>query len=150
MTLILVRHAHRDTTDREADNGLSEKGKKQVKTLTKTIENLHSLENAVFLSSPKKRCLETLEPLASLAHTTVQLDKLLDEKHPNEDAKQFAKRIEQWINRWRKSSSPLTFVCSHGDWLPIAMEMLVAVKTDFKKSGWAELVDSGDKTIIRF
>lgn len=66
MIWILIRHAHRDTADRAQDNGLSKKGREQAKRLRKYFEERfpEGEGDLVLVTSPKKRCVETIEPIA--------------------------------------------------------------------------------------
>ena len=76
--LILVRHAHRDTDVRTRDNGLSDKGKDQVKKLIEFgCERLKN-EEVAFFTSPKKRCQETIGPVAKEFKKEVIIDERLD------------------------------------------------------------------------
>jgi broad specificity phosphatase PhoE len=61
--IVFIRHAHRDTEIHSRDNGLSEKGKKQVRQVVR-FSRSRELENALFLTSPKIRCVETITPVA--------------------------------------------------------------------------------------
>jgi broad specificity phosphatase PhoE len=164
MRLILVRHAHRDTSSREADNGLSEKGREQAKELVSVFKKRigkDSLKNSfkdaltgakiVLLSSPKKRCIETLTPFSKKIEVNVTIDPSLDEQKPEETLGNFEKRITSFLkfvqdldqeNKKKSKSSDLhIFICSHGDWLPIALQKLVGVVIDMKKGGVAEVED---------
>jgi broad specificity phosphatase PhoE len=150
MRLILVRHAHRDTSSREADNGLSEKGREQAKELVSVFKKRIGkdfLKDAkiVLLSSPKKRCIETLTPFSKKIEVGVTIDPNLDEQKPEETLGQFEKRIVSFLKFVQSNSSDhknlYVFVCSHGDWLPIALQKLVGVVIDMKKGGVAEVED---------
>jgi broad specificity phosphatase PhoE len=148
--LILIRHAHRDTTRIELDNGLSGEGVSQAKTLANSLKGIFRLKNAVLLSSPKRRCIETLEPIRLLGNLKIETDPLLVEKQEIETFSHFKKRIEQFIESWQSQQNALTLICSHGDWLPEAVEILVGAKSEFKKGSWAELFISNNRPSIRF
>jgi len=137
-TLILVRHAHRDTSDKNADNGLSDRGKKQAKIFSDTIEKMHKKSKPLFLSSPKQRCVETLEPLAEFFDVKIKVHPELDEQADHETPSQFKKRVVRFVTEWKNDFPELTIACSHGDWLPFAVEELIGVTADFEKGGWAE------------
>jgi phosphohistidine phosphatase SixA len=149
-TLILVRHAHRDTSHKEADNGLSAKGKDQAETLSKQIQRIYGVSQATFLSSPKRRCIETLEPLCQAFESTVQSDPLLDEQQDSETSFKFRQRIQTFLERWIKGKDPFIFACSHGDWLPIAVELLTGAHSEFDKGGWAQVNWIRNDAIINF
>lgn len=134
--LILIRHAHRDEGDPRLDNGLSAIGQRQVKTLCQTFENQwlsHGLENFYFLSSPRKRCIETLEPIAQLVGKSVQVDPLLVELEAGEFGDQLVARIDQFMDK--VASSKTSYVCcSHGDWIPEFVQMVRGVALPLRKS----------------
>ena len=155
--LILIRHAERDTRLRELDNGLNKKGKKTAEKLVKNL--LDSLpkdldtditEQIQILSSPKLRCIETLKPLSQHLHIKFQTSLLLDERQPQETDNQFKKRIQDFFSHWKKGFTSITFLCSHGDWLPIAMENLISTPAEFKKGSWAALKWSEGKFVLIF
>jgi len=140
-TLVLVRHAHRDTARRELDNGLSEKGRGQARWVKRFFDQrFKDLDSGLWLvSSPKVRCLETLSPIAKSLGRPLDSHPLLDEQGAKEPFERFEERIHLFLHEWTRSSAPLTLLCSHGDWLPTAVFHLLGVQQDFKKGGWLEL-----------
>jgi len=140
-TLIILRHAHRDTAKGTSqNNGLSEKGRRQVRYLFDFyFERFPDLENPRLVSSPKRRCMETLEPLARKLERKLQVDPLLDERKPSETLAQFKQRIRQFKKAWLKSPEKLTVLCGHGDWIPLFLKEAVGAEIHLKKGGWAEL-----------
>lgn len=136
--LILLRHAHRDTTDgRERDNGLSEKGRDQAKAVGRYFRERFPKETPILLSSPKVRCIETLLPLSDRLKIDVKILEDLDEQ--NDSAASYARRIEKFF-RWWKSRAPETVVaCSHGDWIPAFTRLAIGTEVDMKKGGWLEI-----------
>ena len=137
--LVLVRHAHRDTTVKQADNGLSDKGQKQALRINEELAAKFAGEKACFLSSPKRRCIETLEPLAEEFGKKVKVDPLLDEEGPDETSSEFIARIKSFLDWWKNKAPKLTIACSHGDWLPEATGLLTGKEADFAKGGWTLL-----------
>ena len=154
-TLILIRHAHRETRDRSADNGLSDKGKEQAAALAKYFESSSLFEAAVALSSkprgfrpalmssPKLRCIETITPIARKLRLEVEALPLLTEQKEGETARAFAGRIDEFTRWWKSEGPSLTIVCSHGDWLPLCVERLVGAQVEFQKGSWAEVGSGG-------
>lgn len=139
-TLILVRHAHRDKTlGRDIDNGLSKKGNKQAARIEKRFRSLYPSEEALVVSSPKRRCIETVAPLVHGDESKVSIMSSLDEGGTLE---QKAKDFIRW---WRAEAPPLTAACSHGDWLPVCLRALTGVRTELKKGAWAEIEDDDGK-----
>ncbi|NDG83749.1 MAG: histidine phosphatase family protein [Proteobacteria bacterium] len=148
-TLILIRHAHRDTEDPARDNGLSDKGREQVKRLVEYVhrylEKEHAGEKAHFLSSPKKRCRETLEPIAAAEKREIKVDPRLSEYSPIESHRDFEERMESFIDDWKYEGHTLTVACSHGDWIPVCIQKLSGARIGLKKAGIVMLrVEAGE------
>lgn len=147
--LILVRHAHRDTTHKEEDNGLSEKGIEQSFILTQEIKKQFSKllshqttssdSEFILLSSPKRRCIETLQPLEKYLKTQIRIDPLLGEQLNSENSLQFQKRIQNFLDQWIENNIPLTIICSHGDWIPLAIKLLVGTEKEINKGEWFQI-----------
>jgi 8-oxo-dGTP diphosphatase len=138
-TLILLRHAHRDTdAGRELDNGLSPKGQEQAKLIQSLFNKERPGETARLISSPKLRCRETLAPLAKALRVPVEEEPLLleggDGTPPGLDQK-----IDLFFADWVHRKDPLTVACSHGDWIPEFLARYATIQTDVKKRAWAEL-----------
>jgi broad specificity phosphatase PhoE len=151
--LVLIRHAHRSTEDRTRDNGLSEKGHEQTKRLVKFArERLESDSDSFgkieFLSSPKKRCRETLGPVADAIKSKVTIEPLLDEHHPGETASLFTSRVQEFLEKWKAQGSDLSVLCSHGDWIPLAVQLLTGAKIGLKKAAWCEIEYTGGECFI--
>jgi broad specificity phosphatase PhoE len=141
-TLILVRHAHRDTGTPWADNGLTPKGREQAEAVRRWVEERFPGETPLLLSSPKKRCRQTLEPLAKKLGTPLVVDeRLLEGNHAAAGAEAFLK----W---WRDEAPALAAACSHGDWIPIFLGMAAGDALSLKKGACAELVLSGGKARV--
>jgi len=149
-TLILIRHAHRDTSERDLDNGLSEEGRKQAWGISKELQKILVTEQLHLLSSPKLRCVETLEPLARFFKEEVETDPRLLEQQGGEELIPFKKRITEVLKNWYKKSVGTTIICSHGDWLGYATRLLVGARCEFKKAGWAEIGLSHKKPVLKF
>lgn len=151
--IVLIRHAHRDVTDRSLDNGLSEKGHKQVQSLIQFTErdraslfkNAKSIE---WFSSPKIRCVHTLTPLARHWGQRIEIEKRVDEQGAFEESREMKKRIQKMIEQWTLSESDLIIVCSHGDWIPLAIELWTGSSVSLKKCGWAEIGQDGNQMIL--
>ena len=148
MTLILIRHAHRDTTQREQDNGLSPKGKKQAKALLGYFKKRFGRKSAdlVLMSSPKKRCVETLTPIARYLRDKILVSNSLTEQGPGESAADLAKRCRGFVAELGKGRHKTLIACSHGDWIPLVLEELCTVRMMPKKASWIEIEDG---TLVR-
>lgn len=142
-TFLLVRHAHRDVTDRFLDNGLSDKGHAQAKSLINEtaawIKGWGS-QPIVLVSSPRLRCIETLAPLSQKTGSEIQIWKELDEQAAHETQERFVARVRAALKRIDALSqkSPV-LACSHGDWIPVAGDLLSGVSVHLRKGEWIEL-----------
>lgn len=134
--LILVRHAHRETSFIEPDNGLSEKGKLQVESLKVYFEKewAEGLDGFQFLSSPKQRCIETLKPLAATFNNSLRIEPLLDEHEPQETYADFLQRTEAFLKAFLADSNSWV-CCSHGDWIPGFIDLIGEIPVQLKTSG---------------
>jgi broad specificity phosphatase PhoE len=138
-TLVIIRHAHRNVEDRVRDNGLSERGQEQVKKLVKFYKSRFESEKAVFFCSPKKRCIETITPVAKEASSKIEIDERLDEHAGNENTAMYLARMDEFLDVWKYEGKELTVLCSHGDWIPLAVQKLTGHTIDIKKCGWIEI-----------
>jgi broad specificity phosphatase PhoE len=150
-TLVLIRHAHRDTAIRSKDNGLSDKGKGQARALKKYFASRFEKPQSVWLvSSPKKRCLETLAPISAVGNYEIDVNPDLDEQGDGESMAKFEERIQHFIKEFQQMPQEMTLVCSHGDWLPMAVFHLLGVRCDFKKGAWFEIEWDGSAQLKWF
>ncbi len=147
--LILVRHAHRDTSEgRERDNGLSERGKDQAKAIARYFKERYGKEEALLLSSPKVRCIETLLPLADKLGVEVKVVDLLGEQVESQEA--LERRIEKFFRWWKQRGPALVVACSHGDWIPAFSRKVLGISLDVKKGAWLEIGGHGRHTELRW
>jgi broad specificity phosphatase PhoE len=143
--LVFVRHAHRDTTEREVDNGISPKGNKQVEELKLKYEKKIIPEATLFLTSPKKRCIETLQPLTMVSKVKLQIEDSLDEQSTGESSSEFFKRVSLFLEKLMvtitEKQMKCVYLCSHGDVIPEMIEILTGKSVDVDK-GKAVVLDS--------
>lgn len=153
-TLILIRHGHRDTTQRQIDNGLDDKGREQAKAIkrffTSRFETDGAKEGLWLVSSPKLRCVETLLPLAKALDRSVDIHPSLDEGSIREEGKLFEARIKTFLREWIQSKVEVTVLCSHGDWLPLAVHQLLGLYVDPKKGSWLEIEGDSDRADLKW
>ena len=147
--LIFIRHAHRHITNRSLDNGLSDKGRKQVKGLKKYIharcqrDKDFAKNGMLWLSSPKVRCVETLAPLAKHFKARVTTESRLDEMASGESEEGFRLRLYELLKDVGSSGSFWVFFSSHGDCLPLMTEIVGGTALTMKKAAWMEYKMSG-------
>jgi len=142
-TLVFVRHAHRDTEDPSRDNGLSEKGLHQVENLVhyfkSWVDREHPDAKVKIHASPKKRCIQTITPVALALDSKVEIDPRLIEVSPMESESQVRARILSFLEDWKSRSSELTLACSHGDLIPMSVQMLTGARIGIKKAGVVQI-----------
>ncbi len=143
-TLILLRHGHRDRIPDEHDNGLSQKGWLQAADAANSLfqkwEKTWDQSKVDLLTSPKLRCQETIEPFSKMIKGEITMEPLLVEAKAAETHAEFVERIQKFINMWKKSSAPVTVACSHSDWIPIALQLLVNEVGSVSKGAYYEIV----------
>lgn len=153
-TLILLRHAHRDNSDRSADNGLSDKGKEQAKSIRRFfLERFDKddLEDGLWVvSSPKKRCQETISPVTKELKHELDIHPDLSEHAPGESFSAFQARIERFLREWKNSKAGITVVVSHSDWLPLAVQSLYGKLIEFKKGAWVEFEADQNELMLKW
>jgi len=139
-TLIVVRHAHRDKSQgRARDNGLSKKGWKQAKEFTQYFERWYGGIPAKILSSPKVRCVETVQAAADIQGIKVEIAKLLDEQGARESEKAYKARVKKFFKQWEKSKDAVLVICSHGDWIPTFFDEAFGLEISLKKGDFLEI-----------
>jgi broad specificity phosphatase PhoE len=131
-SLVFVRHGHRDKPTPDVDNGISPKGLTQVEDLLKDFKKGRLPQSKIFWSSPKKRCVETLGPVAKLAGAPLKVEKLLDEQSSTESTLEFNKRIMELIKKATETGE-VVYLCSHGDFIPQAIDFLTGKFVDVSK-----------------
>ena len=144
--LILVRHAHRSKRfGSQADNGLSEKGNKQAGGILRHFLSRFAGLSAADLelnSSPKLRCLQTVQPIAEVK--CVKLKKLpcLGE------GGDLPSMVSEFLSRWRRGTALVTVACSHGDWIPEFLKLVTGAEGILlDKGAWAELDGQPDGSL---
>jgi broad specificity phosphatase PhoE len=146
--LVLIRHGQRDNSQPSLDNGLNDKGKEQARMLRRFFSarfQPDDLKRGVWIvSSPKKRCIETLTPLAKSIERPVDIHPDLIEQDIKETSADQIRRIQHFLKEWKESKAELTILCSHGDWLPMATQQILGLPIGFKKGAWVEIhLDDG-------
>jgi len=137
--LYVIRHAHRDKLLGKKDNGLSEKGKKQAERIETYLEKQKHFKDIKLLSSPKLRCQETLLPVSKRLKHSVKIMHLLDE-----GGDLFGK-AHCFLGWWKKSNTNELAICSHGDWIPMFIDVSCRESVELKKGAIAVLDLKNDK-----
>ena len=116
--MYLVRHAK--AGDRSSWNGddrvrpLTGKGRRQAVKVCDRLFPLVSIHSeALLISSPYTRCLQTLEPLAARMHSSVRGDDRLAEGYDRDGALELIATVPNG-----------SVLCSHGDVIPDVMAAL--------------------------
>lgn len=133
--LVVIRHAHRNKNrGRHVDNGLSTRGRAQARRLLSFYKRGHGKGwSPRVYSSPKKRCWETVDPLAHYYKQQIERDQDLDE------GGLLQKKVRAFYRRWLKSQDSVTLICSHGDWIPCFALEILGITVDLKKGGMIEV-----------
>ena len=125
MRLYVVRHAHagsRSSWDGPDDaRPLTTKGRKQAAAIAETLASTGASR---LVSSPSRRCTQTLEPLADMLGVRVEDDARLAEGADGVDALGLADELAK--------EHETAVVCSHGDVIPEMLRILKATTARFK------------------
>lgn len=116
--IYFLRHAHRDTHDPQADNGLSDKGWEQCQAIVDYFKK-HVPKIEAVRSSPKLRCLQTTEFLAKAYKLNVSEDWALDECGESSD-RDFRDRIVKFLDKLQ-SEKKTVVLGTHGDVLDVIL-----------------------------
>ncbi|MGE0529372.1 MAG: histidine phosphatase family protein [Bdellovibrionales bacterium] len=152
--LILIRHGHRDTSVRQMDNGLDKTGRAQAEAVGRFFRERFSsaqFANGLWLvASPKRRCVETLLPLAQDLGSSVETRSDLDEQAARESTESLHSRVHVFLQDWIASSVPVTVLSSHGDWLPLAVYHLIGLRQEPQKGSWTEIEWTGGRACLKW
>jgi 8-oxo-dGTP diphosphatase len=125
MKLYVVRHAHagsRSSWDGPDEaRPLSTKGHRQASAIA---DSLAAIRATGLVSSPFRRCTQTLDPLAATLGLGVDEDPRLAEGAGGEDALALADEL--------RKEHEVAVVCSHGDVVPEMLRILKATTARFK------------------
>ncbi len=143
--IIIIRHAHRSKkVGPDEDNGLSKKGFVQAKQIQNHFNRVFGKEVPVIISSPKRRCIETVERIAIERGSEVICSSQLDE---GGDLK---KKTNLFIKQLSNMKAPLVVACSHGDIIPILIKGLIGVELILDKGAWAQFEYEEDDFNLRW
>lgn len=144
-SLILLRHGQRQGSD----DAITEYGKKQAEERGRFFFQAFGGQIDL-MSSPKQRCLQSLEALSSLCKKPPQIVEDFSERFDFEDSRTFEKRVQSALEAsLLKSSSAITLICSHSDWLFVGAKYLLDLQLQFLEASWIYLVRDQSKWILK-
>lgn len=125
MRLYVVRHAHAGSRSHwdgpDRDRPLSTKGRRQAEAIADALTHVGA---GRLVSSPYRRCTQTLESLAIRLGVPVESDDRLAEGSDGVDALSLADELCK--------EHDAAVVCSHGDVIPEMLRILKATTARFK------------------
>lgn len=138
MKIYIFRHAQK-AMDFTGDPDLTAEGHAQAsKLLDKVLKKDLPFPTEIW-SSPKKRALSTLRPLAEHFKLNLISQEALLEQTSEENLQEFRQRIRRFLESCRSKKDSVVYVCSHYDWVAEAMT-LIPCDTDLNEadfSHWA-------------
>lgn len=127
MEIFLLRHATRDFV--MGDVPLNETGLEQAKALAER-RFFSSLTH--ILCSPKQRALMTVQPLAEKYDIEIIQEDDLDQMKGHESEAEFIARVKSFLNRFETPTNQNILICSHSDWLSVAIQQIPTDALDVK------------------
>lgn len=127
--LFLLRHAkagaREDNSASDRERGLTEKGRAQAEAIAKYLSKI---EIDKILSSPYRRCVETVEPLANLTGLEIVEDSILGEDATFEGLQDIISHYFQAVDNPKTGSSVV--ICTHGNVVPAIIELIGLYSND--------------------
>jgi broad specificity phosphatase PhoE len=150
MRLYIVRHAHAGSRSSwegpDESRPLTIKGHRQSAAIAEALAGAGASR---LVSSPYRRCTQTLDPLADQLGLAVEDDDRLAEGATGDDALGLADEL--------RKEHDAAVVCSHGDVIPEMLRILKATTTRFKDpfvwpkgSTWVVTWDGGKWSKARY
>ena len=138
--LYIVRHGHRDkSAGKEADNGLDETGRTQAIEIKRQLEAELRGKTVSFVSSPAKRCIETLKPLAESLSQPIDIVAILHDQQDGETAREFLERVNDFVGLWDECHSDAMVACTHGDVIPELTYVIADARATVAKGGYTKI-----------
>jgi broad specificity phosphatase PhoE len=122
MFLILLRHGDKLRSHTDPNMDLSLQGLEQAQRLVELRETQFPTPQVIY-SSPKKRAVSTVSPLAKSLGLKPQIHPDLDEQSSGESRRDLDRRITGFLNSVT-SRSGTVLACSHADWLAQAVHLM--------------------------
>lgn len=125
VTLYVVRHAHAgrrsNWTGDDRTRPLSDRGELQAKGIASSIDQRRAdAPTPRILASPALRCVQTVRPLAAQTKGEVVEDDRLFEGASRDEISALLDDVTR-----TSDGGDATVVCSHGDVIPMLLELLV-------------------------
>ncbi len=130
MQIFLIRHANagrRQPGAQDRERPLDESGIAQAARIR---DHLHDAGIKQVVSSPARRCIETVIPLAQELGLSVEVDDALWEGHGAASAMALLTRAS--------SAGHSVALCSHGDVIPMVLDTLAARGVELRGVGCAK------------
>lgn len=116
MDLILLRHAEKEPFGN--DPFLSPRGQEQARRLPSELDASLLGPDTTLIASPKKRAIETLQPLAQASSAKLRILDDLDERRFHESYEGFTARVRRIVASLDETPpTGVTVFCSHLDWI---------------------------------
>lgn len=119
MKLILLRHG--DRSPGFSDVPLSGRGLEQAQNLA---GNKDLITASKIYCSPKRRALQTVEPLVKNTAIPMETTNEVDQMRQIESPSDFTRRISLFLDALPRQQKETILVCSHSDWLQQAVLLL--------------------------
>jgi len=138
--LYLVRHAHRDKSPgAEIDNGLDDLGKQQAAQLSMQLASELQGRSVSLISSPARRCVETLKPLSEHLSQPIDAVAVLHDQQEGENAVDFLSRLNEFQAIWDDCHSDILVACTHGDVIPELTQILAGTRATLAKGTFTKI-----------
>ncbi|MES3037230.1 MAG: phosphoglycerate mutase family protein [Bdellovibrionota bacterium] len=127
MELILFRHGEKQALG--SDPELTSVGKSQAVSIADLVKSRSLPRPTQIYVSPRKRAVQSLQPLADAANLKPKITPDLDQQVSAESGKDFRLRVQEFMVKsaldWK--STDVVYLCSHQDWI---MEFLSVIECD--------------------
>jgi broad specificity phosphatase PhoE len=94
--------------------------------------------------------METVLAVARVANADVETTPLLLEQSEEETGRRFMGRVTEFCDWWLSSAPGFTIVCSHGDWIPVAVERLTGARARLDKGSWTQITVTAGKVRLEY
>lgn len=143
--LILFRHAWRLSMS----DSLRPEANEQISRRAEYFKALLENSSVHFMSSPKSRCKESIQPICRALGSDFELNSDLEERRPSEDFRSFVSRVHLSLAHCIESvKADFLFLCSHSDWLYEAILYLSDLRISLSEACWCILKKEKNEWIL--